>query len=687
MATSDVDAIADWWRIWPEANIGLALGPGSGAIALDIDMKGGQDGLRSYRAITQDCYTGPVQQTPTGGQHLLFRPIEGLVNFAHRGHLGGLDMRTEGGYIVAAPSVTQDGHYRWIQDGPIPAMPDALRVACQQWSTQSNTCTVDVPDIPADLPDYHHLSPPLPPQYIDYLDHGETAPWDHDESRAIFAVAGALARRFPDRGVVMGILAANPYAWACAQRHRQVGDPAQWLWKYGVGKMVQHVEVSRAPATDVFSRVDHGGVSANMSTAGAAHQQSPGGVVPFPSPPDSPSPQDDRPRLTAVPPSLNVPVRPPQHVIDPLLPRGVVTLLGGHGGAGKSQLALVLAAHAACGRAWGGFAVAPCKSLYVSHEDPVDLARLRLQKIVREYDLPADQVEAGVRLVDATEAVLATEFVEAGLRRLVLTPAYEDLRALVAEHKPGLIFVDNASDAYDGPENDRRMVRGFVRALARIARDNDAAMVLLAHVDKVAARYGGAGNSYSGSTAWHNSARSRIALIEVEGEIQLHHEKANFTQRATPIPLDWSADGVLVPASKEAGRTAQDVEDDKGVLQALREAVAAGEAPPATRTGGRTAFHVLSCYPSFPEDLASAGKTDGRRRFWAAMDRLTDAGRICIEEYVNDWRKVRSRYVPVDSDPGPTPQAPPSETSPSGPEISENNENIENNEELPPWLL
>src|SRR5690625_5910278 len=77
-----------------------------------------------------------------------------------------------------------------------------------------------------------------------------------------------------------------------------------------------------------------------------------------------------------------------------------------------------------------------------------------------------------------------------------------------------LIVIDIASDAYDENENSRRDVRFFIRALATLARANDAAVVLLAHIDKVAARNGGGGNDYSGSTAWHNSARSRIALMQ-----------------------------------------------------------------------------------------------------------------------------------------------------------------------------
>ena len=72
-----------------------------------------------------------------------------------------------------------------------------------------------------------------------------------------------------------------------------------------------------------------------------------------------------------------------------------------------------------------------------------------------------------------------------------------------------------------------------------IAREHDAAVVLLAHIDKAAARNGGQGNSYSGSTAWHNSARSRLALVEDEATgLELLHEKANFGKKRDPYPCN-----------------------------------------------------------------------------------------------------------------------------------------------------
>ena len=65
-------------------------------------------------------------------------------------------------------------------------------------------------------------------------------------------------------------------------------------------------------------------------------------------------------------------------LIQGLLPRGYVTLLGGHGGSGKSLLALTWAAHIAHGCGWAGFEVTKGRVLLASLEDGSELARDRL---------------------------------------------------------------------------------------------------------------------------------------------------------------------------------------------------------------------------------------------------------------------------------------------------------------------
>ncbi|MGH8125982.1 MAG: AAA family ATPase, partial [Rhodanobacteraceae bacterium] len=81
-----------------------------------------------------------------------------------------------------------------------------------------------------------------------------------------------------------------------------------------------------------------------------------------------------------------------RYVLEPIVPRRESTLLGGHGGIGKSMLALTLAAHVACGRKWGPFPAVQCRAAYISLEDEAPTVRYRLRRIVEAYNLPTEYI-------------------------------------------------------------------------------------------------------------------------------------------------------------------------------------------------------------------------------------------------------------------------------------------------------
>jgi RecA-family ATPase len=331
---------------------------------------------------------------------------------------------------------------------------------------------------------------------------------------------------------------------------------------------------------------------------------------------------------------------PVRFVVEPLLPRGFVSLLAGHGDVGKSLLALVIAAHIACGRRFADLACVSGRVLFVSLEDSAELVWLRLRRIADAYELDPATITANVTVLDAPDlddAALAFERVADGVRGLVFTPAFEQIRARAAGHD--LIVVDNGSDAYDANENERRLVRRFVRALQRIARDHDAAMWLLAHIDKAAARYGANGETYSGSTAWHNSARSRMALVGGDSDLEFVHEKCNLAKKLEhPIALERGEHGVPMPVSK-AQREQVERADERAVLAAIRAAQHANVIVPTAQSGPRTAVHVLSARPELPKDLADDGK-----RIKAALTKLEREGAIWREQYKDGYRKSKEMY-------------------------------------------
>lgn len=339
---------------------------------------------------------------------------------------------------------------------------------------------------------------------------------------------------------------------------------------------------------------------------------------------------------------LSAPTPAPAYAIHGLIPRRVVTLLGGHGGAGKSIVGLALAAHVAGGEhTWAGHRVEDGRALFVSLEDPGEVVRYRLRRIVEAYDLDTAKIERRLTVLDGTgsDATLAGEINDMGVRRIAFTGTLTELEDAAQGQR--LIVVDNASDAYAGNENERRQVRQFIRELGRIAHDHDAGLILLAHIDKAAARNGSQGNSYSGSTAWHNSVRARLALAANDGVVELTPEKLNHGKLAEPITLQWTEEGVLMPVNR-ATTAAGGQADEEAVVAALRAAQAAGVDVGSARSGPSTAQSILATFPELPPHLHGA---KGRTAFWSAVSRLMASNKVKVEDVITAQRKRRKVLV------------------------------------------
>lgn len=118
LATTDETAHRGWFGSGLPSNIGIATGEKSNVFVLDVDVKDG--GLASLAALEAEhgaLPATPQQDTPTGGKHFMFRPPVGMVvKNSARKLAPGLDVRGEGGQIVAAPSTHPNGgRYTWAR--------------------------------------------------------------------------------------------------------------------------------------------------------------------------------------------------------------------------------------------------------------------------------------------------------------------------------------------------------------------------------------------------------------------------------------------------------------------------------------------------------------------------------------------------------------------------------------------
>jgi hypothetical protein len=111
-ATTDEAAIRGWWRTWPNANVGLVTGARSGFFVFDVDTdKGGDDSLAALPPIPDTIEA----KTGSGGRHYLFKHPGFYIKSSTEGLGVGLDIKGDGGQIVAAPSLHKSGRsYEWV---------------------------------------------------------------------------------------------------------------------------------------------------------------------------------------------------------------------------------------------------------------------------------------------------------------------------------------------------------------------------------------------------------------------------------------------------------------------------------------------------------------------------------------------------------------------------------------------
>lgn len=140
------DVIQQWWNDNPNANIGIVTGSVSGIVVLDLDARHG--GLESLERLEEEF--GKLPSTPTvltgsgnDSQHRYFKHSGGIIR-NKAGILPGIDLRGDGGYVVAPPSLHESGReYTWeasarIDEGPLAEMPEWLLRLVRQDGKESS---------------------------------------------------------------------------------------------------------------------------------------------------------------------------------------------------------------------------------------------------------------------------------------------------------------------------------------------------------------------------------------------------------------------------------------------------------------------------------------------------------------------------------------------------------------------
>lgn len=321
--------------------------------------------------------------------------------------------------------------------------------------------------------------------------------------------------------------------------------------------------------------------------------------------------------------------QPPRFIVRDWLPEGYATLFAGHGGVGKSGIALHLAVCIALEVAFFGVPVERRRVLYMSCEDRANVLHWRLTHICRYLGVSIAELAGWLFLHDLVgeDCILWDRDPKTGF---TTTIALDELRTRIKDTDTCVLFVDGVSDAFAGNENARADVKRFVNSLLALM-PTDGSVVLIGHVAKPAASAVTTSEGYSGSTQWHNAVRARWYLRpEVTqddderqlrtGNLQLELQKSNLGPVNQTMTFRFDDEAHLFIGSRDVTSSGggliegiRERTEQRAILKAIAASTDAGLPVPAAMQGPRTAYFVLSGRPEFPEPLKGGGKAKKRR--------------------------------------------------------------------------
>jgi len=412
------EAIRSWWERWPDANLGIVTGAVSGLVVLDLD---GPEAV----AFAKERSVPKTPTVATGkGYHLYFahpgHPVPNAARLAEFAD-GGLDVRGDGGYVVAPPSVHPSGRrYAWVkgrspEDLPLSPLPAWLLELLEARGQAAPTGTAD--------------GTGTEPGWVEQLLQG--VPEGQRDDAATRLAGHFLAKGLPESEVLALLLAWN-----------QKNTPP--LPDKDIKKCVRSVARREAQKP----KGARNGVSTRRT-----------------------------PTLVCL---ADVEPQEVRWLWHPYVPLGKLTILEGDPSAGKTFLALTIAAIVT--RGWPfpgqdgkpGEPTTPGVVLYLTAEDGLaDTLRPRLDAIG----------------ADPSRVIALTGWqAEDGTTGAVTLVDVDILRMALEQHRPVLVVIDPIQ-AYLGPDvnmNQANETRAVLKHVAALAEEFECAILLIRHLAKSA---------------------------------------------------------------------------------------------------------------------------------------------------------------------------------------------------------
>lgn len=569
-ATSDPERIDRWWRdpvLGWEANWGVGIATGGGLVVVDLDTK--HDGPRAFELLADLHSELPATlkvRTPSGGQHLYFKTGRSLRNSASK-IAKGVDIRGEGGYVVAPGTTVGGRSYERDGGGSVGSIPEWLAdLAGEARAKPDRTCD---PSIELDT----HAAIE---RAIEYL--SEAAP-AAVEGAGGDATTYSVAARVKDFGI------SEPQALELLLDHWNDQCAPPWLPEDLERKVANAYSYGNSAPGAANPMADFEPVE--LGAAGAA-----------------PDEADRGQRI----PVLRLhdldegDIPPRRWLLGTTLLCGKVASLIAPGGVGKSTISVQWAFAVITGRDdVAGLTPHETGAVWIVNcEDDNDELRRRIAAVRRHFNVDWSTVRDNLHVTGGADRQIKVIARRAD-GRLARTKDVARVVSYIVEHGVKLLVVDPLVETHEANENDNAEMKEVLAVYRSIATQTGCAVAIIHHSRKPSAgsAEGHAGNADSGrgASAVVNSVRVAATLYSMDkkdgdafgiGEderldyVRLDDAKANFARRGSArwfrrVSVQLSngdSVGILEPVALTARREAATaVEENR--LAVLAEAAAA----------------------------------------------------------------------------------------------------------------
>lgn len=442
-ATTDAPTIHSFWDKWPNANIGIATGITSDVFVVDVDPRNGGDAqLAELEVRNGQLPRDYTVESGGGGFHIYLRfPAMPAQDWSCCKLAPGIDIKADGGYIIAPPSTHPSGQrYRFRNRHlELPPAPDWLAAELRA----KNEAQAHDAERATTLNDLR-----LTDEIKQVIREGKP---NGQRSEAIFAVLRALIRAGHTDHEIIDVLT----------------DPANEISKKPLekGRVWLRGEIKRAR-----EKPDRGDGDTSKSHSDGSNRRDE-------SEKDSGSRNQSNPisyrRLS------DIKAKPIDWLWRGRIARGKVSMIAGNPGLGKSQLTLFMAAVVSTGGRWpvdGSNCERGSVLLLSAEDDAADTLRPRLEA-------------AGADLKRCCVLDAIRERMANGgncLRPFNLKADLAKLEALLREIGDVALIVIDPVTAYLGNADSHKNaeIRGLLAPLSDLAARYQVAVVCVTHLNK-----------------------------------------------------------------------------------------------------------------------------------------------------------------------------------------------------------